>query len=109
MDDTLEDLESYQGQVVAELERRVTKLREVDNRVSEAQFHLREANRARSLLSRAAGRHQVEEAHRRALKESVKKLLVERVEALSDLRRAEERLAQVKQRIADMKTPSMDK
>lgn len=108
MDETLEGLESYQEQVVAELERRMIKLREVDNRIAEAEFLLNAAHRARSLLSSAAGRHQVEEAHRRRLKESVQRLMRDRVEALGDVKRAEERLNQVKQRIADVKRISID-
>lgn len=104
--ETLEELEQYRLKVVAELERRVLRMSELDNQIENARLALDVAGRARTTLGASTARNQIEAAHRARLRQALKDLEEERVQALSDVTRAEERLREVDGRIAALQSMS---
>ncbi|MFO0417624.1 MAG: hypothetical protein ACK5Y6_10070 [Pseudomonadota bacterium] len=96
------ELRQYREKVVAELERRHNRLRELDNEIAATQFQLESATRSRRTLRGETARIKVEEAHRAKLKGNLKALEAKRLEAQSDLDRAEQRLKDVDLRIDEL-------
>lgn len=102
MDEGREELEQYRERVVAEVERRMIRLRELESDLEVATFTFEAAARSRSPLTGSTARNQVEAAHRARLKATIKRLSEERVEAETDLHRAQERLDEVDARIEQL-------
>lgn len=100
MVETIEELEQYRLKVVAELERRVLRVQELDNQIENARVALDIACRARTALSANTARNQIEAAHRSQLRNALRDLEVDRAQAQGDLAHAEERLREVDNRIA---------
>ncbi len=99
MDETREELEQYRERVIAEVERRMIRLREIEGDLEVATFAFEAAARGRSPLTGSTARNQVEAAHRARLKATIQRLTEECAEAENDLHRAQERLEEVDARI----------
>jgi hypothetical protein len=97
-DDEVELLK-YREKVIAELERRMLRVQEIDQRLADAQFTLEAALRGKRLFSASTARIQVEAAHKARLRELVKELRAERVQGVMDLERAQVRLKEVDERL----------
>ena len=96
------ELLEYREKVVAELERRAIRLREIDERVAELEFSIASTRRGKKTLMGDVGRIQVGEAHRNKLREAAKELQQERESALVDLQKAETRLKEVDMRLDNL-------
>jgi hypothetical protein len=94
-----DELEQYRVKVIAEVERRMLRVQEVQNDVERASFAAEAASRARTGLSANTARNQVEAAYRARLRGALKTLRAELEEAQADLERAEARLEDVESRL----------
>jgi seryl-tRNA synthetase len=103
-----EELEQYREKVVAEVERRMLRVREIENDIERASFAAGAASRARASLSANTARNQVEAAHRARLKGALKSLRSELEEAQADLERAEARLEDVESRLEAVRGESLE-
>lgn len=99
MAESQEELEQYREKVIAEVERRMLRVREIENDIERANFAAEAASRSRTALSANTARNQVEAAHRARLKGALKTLGAELEEAQADLERAEARLEDVESRL----------
>ena len=99
--ETRDELEQYRLKVVAELERRELRVQELANEVENARVAVEVATRARVSWSADTARNQIEAAHRARLRQTLKELEDESVQAKADLTRAEERLREVDERISE--------
>jgi hypothetical protein len=93
------ELLEYREKVVAELERRAIRLREIEERVAAVEFSIKAAGGGRRTLMGGVARIQVLQAHRAKLKEEAHELHRERDNALADLQKAESRLKEVDLRL----------
>ena len=93
------ELLQYRDKVIAELERRLLRLREVENELASVRFVLDSSIRSCRTLRGDTARIKVEEAHKAKLKNSLKQLESKRLEAQKDFERAEQRLKEVDQKI----------
>ena len=108
MAETRDELEQYREKVVAEVERRMMRLREIEDEIERMTFVAEAAARARVALSASTARNQVQAAHRARLKESMKVLHAQRSEAEADLERAEQRLQEVDRRLEELGEEQVD-
>ncbi len=102
MGESIEELRSYREKVIAEVERRMIRLRAIETDIERAEFSRDADGRSQNLLSRDTGRNQAAEAHRKRLRERVQGLKREREQAEADLERAKERLVEVDQRLEEL-------
>jgi hypothetical protein len=100
--ETSEELRSYREKVIAEVERRLLRLRAIETEIERAKFAAEANGRSWALLSRDTGRNQVEAAHRKRLREQVQELKREHEQAEADLDRAKVRLVEVDQRLEEL-------
>ncbi len=96
------ELQLYREKIVAELERRMLVLHDVERRLGSAQFALTTFNQTARVKSASTARRQVEYAHGIRLRRDVKALEQERQEAQADLERAEVRLKEVDLRLDEL-------
>lgn len=106
MAETIEELQSYREKVIAEVERRMMRLRAIETDIERAEFEVESQNRSHTLLSRDTGRNQAAAAHRKRLRERVETLRKERGQAEEDLERAKARLEEVDERMAEFEPRS---
>ena len=102
MAETIEELQSYREKVIAEVERRMMKLRAIETDIERAEFAAAAPGRSQALLSSDTGRNQAAAAHRKRLRERVHELKREREQAEADLERAKVRLVEVDQRLEEL-------
>ncbi len=100
--DTEVELQLYREKIVAELERRMLVLQDVERRLASAQFALSQSGNVSRTVAISTARKQVENAHRVRLRSAVKALELEREEAKADLERAEGRLREVDIRLDEL-------
>jgi hypothetical protein len=100
--DTDVELQLYREKIVAELERRMMVLQDVERRLVSAQFVLNQLGNSTRTVSSSTARRQVENAHRIKLRGAVKALEQEREDAKADLERAEGRLREVDSRLDEL-------
>jgi chromosome segregation ATPase len=100
--ETSEELQSYREKVIAEVERRMLRLRAIETDIERAKFAAEANNRSWALLSRDTGRNQAAAAHNKRLRERVQELTREREQAEADLDRAKVRLVEVDQRLEEL-------
>lgn len=93
--DDEQELLQYREKVIAELERRTMRLREIEQQVSQLQGVLESTSRGRKVMMGGAARIQVEAAHKAKLKQALRGLWQEREIAVMDLQKAETRLQDV--------------
>lgn len=93
--ETEDELQLYREKIVAELERRMLVLQDVEGRLAKAQHALGQFSTKSSVASPTTARRQVEIAHRGRLRSAVKALERELEDAKADLERAEVRLQEV--------------
>lgn len=107
VEETELELQRYRERIVAELERRMVVLQDVERRLADAQFVIdRSAQTSRAQTSQvlygSTARRQVENAHRLKLRSACKALERERLQAKDDLERAELRLKEVDLRLDEL-------
>ncbi len=102
VDETELDLQRYRERIVAELERRMLVLQDVERRLAQAKFVLEKTAQTSRVLYGSTARRQVENAHRLKLRNAFKGLEREKVEAKADLERAELRLKEVDLRLDEL-------
>ncbi len=102
MAETIDELRAYREKVIAEVERRMIRLRAVETDIERAAFAAEAHNRSQTRLSSNTGRNQVAAAHRKRLREHVSSLKTERAQAEEDLHRAKVRLEEVDRRLAEL-------
>jgi len=90
-----DELLQYREKVLAELERRAIRLREIEQQVAQLQSAIDQSTRGRKVFMGGAARIQVEAAHRAKLKEELRGLYREKEIAVGDLQKAEMRLQEV--------------
>lgn len=108
MGETIEELQSYREKVIAEVERRMMRLRAIETDIERAEFAADSHGRSQTLLSSDTGRNQAAAAHRKRLREHVHELKREREQAEADLERAKVRLIEVDQRLVEVGETSSD-
>lgn len=108
MVETIDELQSYREKVIAEVERRMIRLRAIETDIERAEFAEESHNRSQARLSRDTGRNQAAAAHRKLLRERVLSLKKERGQAEDDLQRAKVRLDEVDQRLKDLGQGQVD-
>jgi chromosome segregation ATPase len=96
------ELRGYREKVVAELERRTCRLRDLEEEMGRIEYQLESANRGRRKIIGETARIQVEAAHRAKLKGELRTLSRDRDVALADLQKAEIRLTEVDRRIKEL-------
>ena len=99
-----EELLQYREKVLAELERRAVRLRELEQQVAQLQGSLEQTGRGRKVIMGGAARIQVEAAHRARLKEELRGLSREREIAMGDLQKAETRLQEVDLQLDELRS-----
>lgn len=104
VDETQVELRLYREKIVAELERRVLVLQDVERRLASAQFVFEKVKQLSRTFSGNTARKQVENAHRVKLRGALKALERERAEAKVDVERAEFRLQEVDIRLDELMT-----
>jgi hypothetical protein len=100
--ETSEELRSYREKVIAEVERRMLRLRAIETDIERAKFAAEANSRSGALLSQDTGRNQAAAAHQKRLRERVQELAREREQAEADLDRAKVRLVEVDQRLQEL-------
>lgn len=96
------ELRAYREKVIAELERRTLRLRELEEQMGRIEYELECSGRGRKKIMGATARIQVEAAHRSKLKGELKALLKDRDVAVADLQKAEVRLTEVDRRMREL-------
>lgn len=96
------ELVEYREKVVAELERRTIRLREIEAQVAHTQASIESVGGGRKIMAGGTARIQVEAAHKAKLKEVLRGLYRERELAVSDLHKAEVRLQEVDARLEEL-------
>jgi hypothetical protein len=102
VDETEVELRLYREKIVAELERRVLVLQDIERRLASAQFVFEKAQQMSRTFSGNTARKQVQNAHRVKLRGALKDLERERIEAKADVERAEIRLQDVDLRLDEL-------
>lgn len=97
-----EELEVYREKVFQELRARALKLKEVDSALASNQYLLEAAEPSKGLRSGNTLRVLAGASHRARLKRERERLERERREAAADLKRAEERLADVDRELEEL-------
>lgn len=97
-----EELLYYREDVLRELERRASRVREVDAQISATQYALDSSDRERKVLTGQTARVLVQVSYRARLKKQLEVQQREREEALEDLRRAEARLVDVDHELSQL-------
>ncbi len=98
-----EELLEYREKVLAELERRTSRLRDLERRAAEVQGQLESSTKGRKVMSGATARIQVEAAHRARLKQVLQSVYHEREVAIEDLQKAETRLQEVDIQLSEIR------
>ena len=102
VDETEVELRLYREKIVAELERRVLVLQDIERRLASARFVFEKAQQMSRPFSGNTARKQVQNAHRVKLRGALKDLERERIEAKADIERAEIRLHDVDLRLDEL-------
>jgi hypothetical protein len=97
-----EELLSYREDVLRELERRVSRVREFDAQIAATQYALDSSDRDRKVLTGQAVRVLAQVSYRARLKKQLEAQQRDREEALEDLRRAEARLVDVDDELSQL-------
>ena len=95
MEQRREELEEYRGKVLDELRLRVEKLKVVESALSSTTYLLAEGGASRALRAGNTLRVLVGAARAARLRRQREALLRQRLQAVEDVRRAEERLKEV--------------
>jgi uncharacterized protein (DUF2236 family) len=96
-----EELESYRAQVAVELDRRIERVRRIDSEIAAVMFRLEALQSSGRVLAGNTARLLSQVSFREKMKKDREKLDRERAEAIEDVKRAQERLAQVDAEIAE--------
>lgn len=105
MDDQNEvELLQYREKVLAELERREIRLREIDEQMAQLQGALDVTRQGRRVMMGATARIQVEAAHKAKQREVLRGLAREREVALIDVQKAEVRLQEVDMQLDELRS-----
>lgn len=99
MNEELEKLLQYREDVVAELSRRVERLKKIDRELASQQLMIESAGQTRHILSGDTSRTLVQAAYRAKLRKALEELQASRGEAAEDVGRAEQRLREVDEEI----------
>ncbi len=106
--DDEQELLQYREKVIAELERRAIRLREIEQQISELQGVLEATGRGRRVMMGGAARIQVEAAHKAKLKQVLRGLYHDKEIALADLQKAETRLQDVETQLDELQGSSRE-
>lgn len=99
-----EQLERYRDEVLQEIERRVSRLREIDSQIAAAEFQLDGLSAARGPRVGNTGRMLAQTALREKIKRDRAKLEASRAEAVDDVRSAQSRLEQVDAELRELES-----
>ena len=102
MADSREELELYREKVFQELKARALKVQDIDTAIASNQYLLEMANSSRGLRSGNTLRVIAGASHRAKLKREHERLERQRREAAADLKRAEDRLADVDRELEEL-------
>ena len=105
MKDTDSDEEArlleYRKQVTAELSRRGERVRAIEQEIASRSLVLEESQRHRMVLTGDSQRLLARESYRASVRKAIERLKGERTEAREDLKRAQDRLQQVDEDLAE--------
>jgi chromosome segregation ATPase len=101
---TREDLEAYREKVFEELKARTARLQEIDTAIASNRYLLERAGPSSGLRSGNTLRILAGASHKARLSREHERLERQRREAAADLKRAEERLADVDQELEEVET-----
>ena len=102
MDGDRDQLEEYRAQVLAELERRADRVKQIDSEIAATDFRLENLATQRCAAGGETGRLLAQVAYRAKVKRDRARLQEQRAEAADDLRSAMDRLDQVDSQIAQL-------
>lgn len=108
MADSREELETYREKVFQELKARALKVQEIDTAIASNQYLLDMASSSRGLRSGNTLRVIAGASHRAKLKREHERLERQRREAAADLKRAEDRLADVDRELEELEARELE-
>ena len=108
MADSREELETYREKVFQELKARALKVQEIDTAIASNQYLLDMASSSRGLRSGNTLRVIAGASHRAKLKREHERLERQRRDAAADLKRAEERLADVDRELEELEARELE-
>ncbi len=104
MENSREELEDYREKVFQELRARASRVKEIDTALASNRYLLDTAGPASGLRSGNTLHVLAGASHRARLKREETRLQKQRSEAVADLKRAEERLADVDRELEELET-----